>query len=108
MASLTPTFAHLWHDLPTELQLEIISHNLTYSTEIHHSLVTHTRLYGTSSYTQHVTLLTTLHRHLVMGNSIALSARQTFYSSNVFVMGATTYGCRMRAAVPPPAMRPLI
>lgn len=101
-------FASLWHSLPTELQLEILSHNLTSPTGIARYRVYHDDANIAQGYFWRVTLIESLRDHLAMGDHIASLSRTVYYEQNLFVVRATTYGCRIGFPFPPRAMRPLI
>jgi hypothetical protein len=98
-------FARGWSNLPVELKVEILFHNLTHTGVIKHE----TRWNGSSSI-HDIILATSLRHHIALGPEFADLARQVFYEKNKFdlpqVYSHTTY--RHKILLPPQDVRPYI
>jgi hypothetical protein len=104
-------FAQCWHSLPVELKISVLEHNLKSTVGIKMWREYHKHEGGRKDrdhWDRRFTLDVALHQHLAMGHDIADLAHSVFYKSNTFIITTTTYGCRTKFGLPPPATRPLM
>jgi hypothetical protein len=108
---LTKGFAHCWRNLPTELKIAILSHNLispdgisTYR-DYHQGNDQRPEL---QTYDRRFTLDNVLYHHLSLGHEIAYLTHKIFYEQNIFQIRTMGLSGRAKSELPPRPTRHLV
>jgi hypothetical protein len=109
---LSTVFANCWRNLPTELKIAILSHNLVSPDGIDSYHDYHQCIDGEPQHLQvshrRVVLDKVLHHHLSLGDDFACLTRKIFYTQNVFEICTMGFAGRTVFELPPRPTRPLI